>query len=612
MLIPEGRYGDLRTEQEIIRFGGLNKTNDYVDGELEDCDRVTGRGYPYLETDDYWERGSFIQGAIYGIAFYKGKQYAVKEGGTLFINGTETDVKAPDGTQRRSIYFSWRTRQYDPTNLVVIGEWMFYNDQYALNLETLTLRETSGQVKRQVVRNPSGGDDYALPTIAKGYENVIYSENPYDSTFRTPNPPDWGKALKPGQIVTVKADGLPEQVHTVRKVTIGSSGFGSMDIRMGVVEFEENIVFNEGQQWTRPGQSINDVVQVNNLEISFEIPVFSIYLDRDNRLWGASEGGDMIYASALGDMFNFSQYEGISTDGYAVAINSNGPFTGGCTLSDGVVFFKKDRVYKITGSYPEEYVLYEHEFPGVRPGAARSVVVIENVAYYLGEDGVYAYYGGDAPILISGKLGPYGPFQDGATDIVAGRAGRNYCIAGTMNGETTIYTYSLDDKAWYKRTVLAGTEEQRDYDWLVTAMVQDGQTLLLSLKKINSDYGYAMKVGPGSLETIRDPWGLEFKPFRDDPIRKKRPAKIHLRLALGTGSWVQVKLRKDDGQWQRIRTINAPVDKDDYWYESGYGERVVDIPINPGRCDVYRLRLEGEGRCRILALTRETRIGGTR
>lgn len=36
------------------------------------------------------------------------------------------------------------------------------------------------------------------------------------------------------------------------------------------------------------------------------------------------------------------------------------------------------------------------------------------------------------------------------------------------------------------------------------------------------------------------------------------------------------------------------------------------IPIRPGRCDSYRLRLKGEGKCLLRSLEREFSLGGVR
>lgn len=643
MLIPEGRYGDLRTEQEIIRFGGLNKTNDYVDGELEDCDRVTGRGYPYLETDDLAQTKEEGIATLWGIVHYGGTVFMVRgDQGTIVLNGHETQIAWPDDSKDQYLYHDPNTMMEAPVNLVMVGDWVFYNYSYAINLAELRARAMLGDYHRSVsivgqdchvvitINNresqsgyfDNSAADFVTAAVPQGQKDTIFewTQSIQIDGFGT----DFGRYFVPGQIVTLSGTNLPEQVRKVKEASKGK------------ITFTEELEIDNDAEWTsettNPDYWLPTLpwMQVWELNISFDRIPFSVYLERNNRLWGASNLENTIYASALGDFFNFSQYEGISTDGYAVAVTAAGEFTGGCALSDGVIFFKKDRIYKITGDYPEEYTMYEHVCAGVRPGAERSVVVIENVAYYLGEFGVYAYSGGDSPVLLSRKLGPLGPLPADATDIVAGRAGRSYCLYATVGDEYVLYTYSLDRQDWTRRTL----------PYRVTVMDADGEYLnayMTSWRKGEGKTGqdsYILRIGESSFLSDLEPWWAEFKPFRDDPTRKKRPERLHLRLALRWDSWAKVLLERDESGWKEIKMIPAVMamtqqgdstesEEDAARYEQrlreedarfsyGYGERVVDIPINPGRCDVYRLRLEGEGRCRILALTRETRIGGTR
>ena len=59
-----------------------------------------------------------------------------------------------------------------------------------------------------------------------------------------------------------------------------------------------------------------------------------------------------IYACALGDFRNWNSFAGLSTDSYAAARGSDGPFTGAAACMGGVVFFKEscmERIYPAAG-----------------------------------------------------------------------------------------------------------------------------------------------------------------------------------------------------------------------------------------------------------------------
>ena len=62
------------------------------------------------------------------------------------------------------------------------------------------------------------------------------------------------------------------------------------------------------------------------MTVAREVPDFVCVCESANRLWGAE--GNTIWASALGDPLTFYNYEGLSTDAYAVAVGTDGAFTG--------------------------------------------------------------------------------------------------------------------------------------------------------------------------------------------------------------------------------------------------------------------------------------------
>ena len=93
--------------------------------------------------------------------------------------------------------------------------------------------------------------------------------------------------------------------------------------------------------------------------IKFErkVPDMDYICESENRLWGCSNTTQTLYASALGDPKNFNVFQGLSTDSYALAVGSEGVFTGCCRLSSSILFWKQNKLHKMLGSYPAEYSL---------------------------------------------------------------------------------------------------------------------------------------------------------------------------------------------------------------------------------------------------------------
>ena len=111
-----------------------------------------------------------------------------------------------------------------------------------------------------------------------------------------------------------------------------------------------------------------------------------------------------IYACALGDFRNWNSFAGLSTDSYAAARGSDGPFTGAAACMGGVVFFKENCMERIYPAAGGGHQIVTVPCSGVRKGAERTVAVADGVVYYLGNDGVYAF-DGSMPVCVSRALG---------------------------------------------------------------------------------------------------------------------------------------------------------------------------------------------------------------
>ena len=144
------------------------------------------------------------------------------------------------------------------------------------------------------------------------------------------------------------------------------------------------------------GQSTSEVT------IEREVPDLKLICASNNRVWGCDD--TTIWASALGDPYTWYNYDGLSTDSYAVAVGSDGAFTGCCAYGSNVLFWKEDVLHKVLGLQPSEYQIYTYTVQGPKQGCQKSLQIINEVLYYLGVEGVYAYSGG-TPCLISENFG---------------------------------------------------------------------------------------------------------------------------------------------------------------------------------------------------------------
>lgn len=301
-------------------------------------------------------------------------------------------------------------------------------------------------------------------------------------------------------------------------------------------------------------------------------PELTVVCESNNRLWGAE--GHTIYASALGDPTNFYTYDGLDTDSYAVAVASEGDFTGCCGFGNSVLFWKEDRLHKILGAYPSQYTMYEYNVPGVKKGSEGSLVNINEVLYYHGRDGVYRYSGG-APDLASEVFG-LRRFEEASAGAIEGR----YYISmkDRQSGEWGLWVYDT----------LRGLWVQEDETHAQGFDVNDGKLYMIAggeLLCINPDE---------SDETVE--WSATTCRMDETYHNRKCYSRVNIRADVAEGSWLMVEISHDGGPFSQVYLSHNTKDT------------TLDIPIHPRRCDCFRIRLSGEGGVIVRSMVRMFRV----
>lgn len=303
-----------------------------------------------------------------------------------------------------------------------------------------------------------------------------------------------------------------------------------------------------------------------------DVPDLDYICESENRLWGCA--GNSIYASALGDPTNFYQYGEESTSSYAVAVSSEDKFTGCCKYSSSVLFFKEKCIHKILGSYPAEYSLYTSYSEGVKDGCSRSLVTINNVLYYYGLHGAYAYTGG-TPQLVSVNFG-----NKRFSEAVGGTDGRFYFLSVKEGDDGLYFAYDIRTGIWCKeadrycgRFVLVGT----NMTYLEDGTVYDADT-------------------GGQADGID--WLVRFAPFGRSTeaayMHKAQYERLIFHADIPSGSTVNVYVSADGAPRKLVKQFKG-INNNYVW--------TAVVPVN--RTENYGLELTGHGRCTIRTITRE-------
>ena len=308
-----------------------------------------------------------------------------------------------------------------------------------------------------------------------------------------------------------------------------------------------------------------------SIEIKREVPDLDFICESENRLWGCA--GHTIYASALGDPKNFYFYDtGESTASYAVAVGTEGKFTGCAKYGSAVLFFKEKCIHKVLGSYPAEYSVYTSYAEGVKDGSERSIAMLNGALLYHGLHGIYSYTG-SLPSLISGNFGTK-EFSEG----VGGSDGRKYYFSAKEGETSHFFTYDTSSGIWC-----------REHDFYVGRFILLGSRICW----ISDDALYRE-----TAESADSEWYIEFAPFtdiRNDTtfyIHRARYEKLILHIDMPRSSYMVAEVASDGGKMSEVGRFTG-----------GDSVRQILLPVN--RSESFTLRLSGKGRCVIKSITRK-------
>lgn len=328
--------------------------------------------------------------------------------------------------------------------------------------------------------------------------------------------------------------------------------------------------------------------------LTFErkIPKLDYVCLSQNRIWGCYRGEDEdgtqlneIYASKLGDFKNWYVYEGTAADSYALSIGDEGSdWTGAITYDGYPLFFKENIVYKIYGSYPAAYELYTYDCRGVQKGSARSLAVVDEYVVYKSTKDIVVF-DGSTPTSISSGFGDVRYFN-----AVAGAGVSKYYVSmEDETGASSLFVYDMNRGIWHKED-----------DLKITQFVYNNSGGLYGHNGLKI-YGFAYAdetIGEALEEESIVEWMAEFGDWGLDYIDHKYFTRLNIRAYMDFNSSIDIYLRYDDGEWQKVDTL--------------VGEGILkmyEVPINSARCSHMRLKLEGRGDAKIYIISREVDTG---
>lgn len=373
--------------------------------------------------------------------------------------------------------------------------------------------------------------------------------------------------------------------------------------------------------FAHPDSQNNYKVTVTSVNISFFEPELDFVFESGGRLWGCRYGkqwktvrkylldvetGELILEEPDGEFVNeiyctaarsFTQWQrftgeddggSLDTDSFVFNVSEAGAFTGGCVYNGVPTFFKKDTMYRVSGSLSSGFSLYSDSVPGVQEGSSDGICVVNGVLYYKASTGVYAYAGG-MPTRVSDKLGSVV-----MRDAVAGSYDNKAVFFMKELGQSRLYIYDTETGAW--------TIEETDPVLGMTGIddglvVQTTKGFFMMSQRMEQMKEYA-GLSVNAVERVV-PWSCCTGLMGLANTAKKYVVRIELRYLMPVGSMFFIDVEYDSSG-RRVRVGQ---------YQGSEKLETQVAAIRLRRCDHFRLYMQGIGACEIVTITKTTEGG---
>lgn len=606
-----------KTQRTVYTFGGYNATNDNSDwaqgrkaypAEFSRMKNMSSKGYPALVNRPV--RGDLTKTGYGSSITYDDPRlyyYESETGSAVWKNGssvyggtrplfTATKIKgvAHIGSRTVGFYDEGKMIEYNWANSTVKElSWSFTNDG-SYTMYVVPFMKSGNNI--QVPQNVSDGDT--------ALENATWNTD-NEMTYIAQR---WG--TEDQKDMNVKADGTltynwitdigtPQQEQHTEGVPTSYCGVKIVDSSWNTYDLSG--AFLKGETITISGGTSGDplsgaytimgfksgwmiIVRVGRciretgaFKLERVIPEFSHVILSENRLWGGTANGREIYATQQGLPQAWQVFSGDAADSIALTIGSERGFTGACSINGTPIFFKENYMHIVSGDTAQTALVKTLSVPGVAEGCEQSLTVMNDIAYYVGRDGVYCTNGG-RPTKISQNLGEIQP-----KSAVGGALNGKYyvCIEDPSN-TFTIYVYDSGQGLWH---------------------VEDN-TKVLSFLAIKGDLFFTTEDGVFSVNggafspftATKGPdvaWEVVSEPLDYSNIRAKYVNRIVIKMILAAGATATVSMQYDNkGEWEQETTV------------AGLGEtRPQTVWIVPKRCHTYKYKINGEGNVQVISIT---------
>lgn len=551
--------------QTISGFYGLNRLEKGNSGEFSDMQGLSSDRYPCISPAKTVKKvftGGGIQAVIAPKHGEEIQGLTGVAGGRFYYNGT-------------SVSFEDETEMRIPSDAAVT-----LADFNGRIIICANRRAEGGDESRMYYYGYTASDENKVKRMERGFYNIARytvssSGNPktdYSVTNKIYSADiQWKDCFSEGDAVYIR--GLENSANNTLHV---DSRFTGSDKQRHISAIVEKI---DGhtlylQLYNHLGERLvftDERSTSGELDVFINIPTMNHICIHNNRLWGTNPNGEYIYASKLGDPFNWTTFSGLASDSYYAEIGTAGGFVGIVSYRDNLVAFKRDYIHHVYGDKPANFTIPK-QLTDCGCIDIRSAVQVGANLYFLGYGGFYGYNGGQ-PVLISQKL------DKRYTRAVAATDGQKYIVSCTdTEGKDELLVYDTRYNVWHREKALKAAGSFRS-----------GDRLYIAEEDAVYEYGGG-KAGA---------WYCESIIINESTFDNTGAVELWIRASLKEGSKIKVLTSEDGGDWVGSFTMD----------KAGLRRYHITVRFTDG--DYYMLRLEGVGDAVILDIGIES-VGGGR
>ena len=619
-----------RQKEMLTYFGGYNHNLSCAEGQFYDQKNITSDEFPLLSVrhkrqrctnDESWEYCGILDTKEH--LFYVAKEGQVSRP-KFYIDGEEVEIYNGKSADLGTIISLTNT----PKTLVKMGkDVVIFPDKVWYRLLSTTPSITSEGGYIEASAESSG--DVTFQLVDSDGENITSlwtSGDPSDGAYRISSV-NGKKSLQTYSATTKMWVNVPTVYFKISNTNIGkkfnkgdgvkitcdfrtisNNNYKKSNVKNIFVNADETyekirnsnfVIKDKGDDYITIVGILGMATLTGSIRTTVErkCPDMDFVVECQNRLWGCASDGHELYACKLGDCTNWNCFDGVSTDSWTATVGSDGKFTGAFAYMGYPLFFKEERILKITISGYGAHSYRETECRGVAEGSHKSLVLLNELLYFKSRNNV-CYYDGNFPQEIGDDLGDI-PYKN----AIAGAIKNKYYIAMENAGKQSLFVFDVNNQIWTKES-----EEEIEYDFpnIVKKPYEYFQAHkgdLYAVRKedqlydLYSIYGTDL-FGNNLTEEGKIDFMAESGWIGYEKDNKKYLSQMNLRVKQEVGSYLQLFIEYDSsGNWEHV------------WSVAGKGTKIFTIPVRPKRCDHFRYRLVGKGDVKIYSISKSYEEG---